>query len=47
MSRSRLEELESARLDPLSPELLVSLVWLVLDTVPVDEAELKAARRRA
>jgi hypothetical protein len=47
MSRSRLEELESAGLDPLSPELLVSLVWLVLDTVPVGEAELKAARRRA
>jgi hypothetical protein len=47
MSRSRLEELESAGLDPLSPELLVSLVWLVLDTVPVDEAQLKAARRRA
>jgi hypothetical protein len=45
--RSRLEELESAGLDPLSPELLVSLVWLVLETVPVDEAELRAARRRA
>jgi hypothetical protein len=47
VSRSRLEELESAGLDPLSPELLVSLAWLVLDTVPVDDAELKAARRRA
>jgi len=47
LSRSRLEDLESAGLDPLSPELLVSLAWLVLGSVPIDEGELKAARRRA
>jgi hypothetical protein len=47
LSRSRLEELESAGLDPLSPELLVSLTWLVLDSVRIAEGELKAARRRA
>jgi hypothetical protein len=45
--RSRLEDLESAGLDPLSPELLVSLAWLVLGSVPIEEDELRAARRRA
>jgi hypothetical protein len=44
---SPLEALEHAGLDPRSPELLVSLAWLVLADVPMDEAELKAARRRA
>ena len=47
MSRPRLEELEAAGLDPRSGELLVSLAWLVSDSVPIEEEELKAARRRA
>jgi hypothetical protein len=42
-----LEELESARYDPRSGELLVSLAWLVSRSVPIEEDELKAARRRA
>ncbi|HZR95848.1 MAG TPA: hypothetical protein VFA56_09135 [Gaiellaceae bacterium] len=42
-----LAELDASGLDPRSPELLVSLVWLVLGRVPVDEGELRAARRRA
>ena len=45
MSRSRLAELEEAGLPPES--LASVLVWLVLADVPVDEAELNAARRRA
>lgn len=47
MSRPRLEELEAAGLDPRSGELLVSLAWLVSGSVPIEEEELKAARRRA
>jgi hypothetical protein len=44
-SRSRLEQLDEAGL--AAEELASVLVWLVLDAVPVDDAELKAARRRA
>jgi hypothetical protein len=47
LSRPRLEQLEAAGLDPHSPELLVSLAWLAIDAVPIGDAELKAARRRA
>jgi hypothetical protein len=47
LSRPRLEELEAASLDPHSPELLVSLAWLAIGSVPIDEGELKASRRRA
>ena len=47
MSRPRLEELEGAGFDPRSGELLVSLAWLVSGSVPIEEDELKAARRRA
>lgn len=42
MLREPLEELEASDLD-----LPVAIVWLVSDAVPFDEAELKAARRRA
>ena len=45
MSRSRLADLEEAGFPPES--LASVLVWLVLSEVPVDEAELGAARRRA
>ena len=45
LSRSRLAELEEAGLPPES--LAAVLTWLVLPDVPVDEAELGAARRRA
>jgi len=45
LSRSRLAELEEAGFPPES--LASVLVWLVLADVPVDEAELSAARRRA
>jgi hypothetical protein len=45
--RTGLEELEAAGLDPGSGELLVSLAWLVSASVPIEEDELKAARRRA
>jgi len=45
--RARLEELESSGLEPRSSELLVVLCWLVQDDVPIDQAELNAARRRA
>jgi hypothetical protein len=45
LSRSRLEQLEEAGLAP--EELAPVLVWLVLADVPVDQAELNAARRRA
>ena len=45
MSRSRLEQIDGAGLAP--EELASVLVWLVLDAVPMDAAELKAARRRA
>jgi hypothetical protein len=47
LSRSRLEELEAAGLDPRSSELLVVLAWLVTDAVGIDPAELKAGLRRA
>jgi len=47
LSRPRLEELEAAGFEPRSGELLVSLAWLVSGSVPIEEAELKAARRRA
>jgi hypothetical protein len=47
LSRPRLEELEAAGLDPQSGELLVSLAWLVSGSVPIEDEELKAARRRA
>ena len=47
MSRPGLEELEASGFDPGSGELLVSLAWLVRDSVPIAEDELNAARRRA
>lgn len=47
MDRPRLEELERSGFDEDAPELLVSLAWLAIEDVPVDEAELRAARRRA
>jgi hypothetical protein len=47
LSRPQLEALEAASLDPRSGELLVSLAWLVAGSVPIEEEELKAARRRA
>ena len=46
-TRARLEELDGSGLDPRSGELLVVLCWLVQDRVPIDEAELNTARRRA
>jgi len=45
--RARLEALEAAGFEPDSGELLVSLVWLVLGELPITEAELNGARRRA
>ena len=42
MPQPRLEELEQSDLD-----LGVALAWLVSDTVPVSDSELKSARRRA
>jgi len=45
--RTGLEELEAAGFEPGSGELLVSLAWLVSESVPIEEDELKAARRRA
>jgi hypothetical protein len=47
MQRQRLEQLEEAGFDEDAPELLVSIAWVALDDVPIDEAELRAARRRA
>src|SRR3954453_20475768 len=47
MQRQRLEQLEEAGFDEDAPELLVSGAWLALEDVPIDEAELRAARRRA
>ena len=41
LPRSRLEALDGAGFDPRSGELLVSLVWLVLGDLPIDEDELK------
>jgi hypothetical protein len=46
-TRARLEELERSGLEPRSSELLVVLCWLVKDDIPIDEAELNGARRRA
>jgi hypothetical protein len=46
-TRARLEELDRSGLDARSGELLVVLCWLVRDDVPLDPAELNAARRRA
>jgi hypothetical protein len=45
LSRSRLEQLDEAGL--AAEELASVLVWLVLDAVPMDAVELRAARRRA
>jgi hypothetical protein len=42
-----LEQLEAAGFEPDAPELLVSLAWLVIPDLPIDEAELNATRRRA
>jgi hypothetical protein len=42
LSRPRLADLEASELD-----LPVVLAWLVAERVPLDEAELNAARRRA
>jgi hypothetical protein len=42
-----LEQLELSGFDEDAPELLVSLAWLAIEDVRVDEAELRAARRRA
>jgi hypothetical protein len=47
LSRPRLEQLDAAGHDPHSPELLVSLAWLAIGSVPIDDGELKASRRRA
>ena len=47
MERPRLEQLERSGFDEDAPELLVSLAWVAIEDVPVDEAELRAARRRA
>ena len=47
MSRSRLEALEVAGYEPRSGELLVALVWLVLNELPIADDELNASRRRA
>jgi len=47
LSRSQLEALESAGYEPLSGELLVALVWLVLGELPISDGELNASRRRA
>ena len=45
--RPGLEELEAAGFDPGSGELLVLLAWLVSGSVPIEEDDLKAVRRRA
>jgi hypothetical protein len=47
LSRSQLEALEAAGYEPLSGELLVALVWLVLAELPIADDELNASRRRA
>ena len=47
LSRSQLEALEAAGYEPLQSELLVALVWLVLDAVHIPENDLNATRRRA
>ena len=45
MSRSRLEELEASAGD--AADLLAPLAWLAIGAVPVGEAELRGAQRRA
>lgn len=45
MSRPRLEDLEASAED--AADLLAALAWLAIDAVPVDEAELRGAQRRA
>jgi hypothetical protein len=45
--RSRLAELEAAGYEADSPELLVSLAWLAIPALEIDEHELNATRRRA
>jgi hypothetical protein len=47
LPRSQLEGLEAAGYEPGSGEVLVALVWLCLPELPIDDGELKAARRRA
>jgi hypothetical protein len=47
LPRPRLEELEASGLDARSGELLTVLVWLVVGEVEIDDAERKAALRRA
>jgi hypothetical protein len=47
LSRPRLEALEESGPPPGSVDLLVVLVWLVTARVEIDEAEQKAALRRA
>ena len=44
---SHLQELEASGLDARSGELLTVLVWLVVGEIAVDDAERKAALRRA
>jgi hypothetical protein len=44
---SHLQELEASGLDARSGELLTVLVWLVVGDVEIDDAERKAALRRA
>jgi hypothetical protein len=46
-TRVSLEQLEQSGLEQSSGDLLVVLCWLVRDQVPIDEAELDGARRRA
>jgi hypothetical protein len=45
--RERLEQLEDSGLDAQSSELPVMLCWLVQADIPIPDAELNAARRRA
>ena len=47
MSRERLEQLEAAGYDSYAPELLVSIAWLTIPALEIDEGELNATRRRA
>jgi hypothetical protein len=47
LQRSGLEQLDAGEFEEDDPGLLVSLAWLAIEDVPLDEAELKAARRRA
>jgi hypothetical protein len=47
LSRPRLETLEAAGYEARSAELLVALVWLVLDELPIPAEDLNATRRRA